>query len=70
MKRLLFLFLMLFGANTAFSQLEVKEGSFKEVMGFVNIDTEKMYDDNEQPYSVLNIKTVKCGFTSAIMHLL
>ena len=58
MKRLLFLFLMLFLANAAFSQLEVKDDSFKEVMGFVNINTEKMYDDNDQPYAVLKIKTV------------
>lgn len=57
MKRLLFLFLMLFLANACFSQLEVKDGSFKEVMGFVNINTDKMYDDNDQPYAVLKIKT-------------
>lgn len=42
---------------TAFAQLEVKEGSFKEVPGFVNINTEKMYDDNDKPYAVLKIKT-------------
>lgn len=42
---------------TAFAQLEVKEGSFKEVPGFININTEKMYDDNDKPYAVLKIKT-------------
>ena len=41
----------------AFAQLEVKEGSFKEVKGFVNIKTEKMYDDNDKPYAVLKIRT-------------
>lgn len=39
------------------AQLEVKEGSFKEVPGFVNIDTDRMYDDNNKPYAVLKIKT-------------
>lgn len=41
----------------AIAQLEVKEGSFKEVAGFVNINIDKMYDDNDKPYSVLKIKT-------------
>ena len=40
-----------------FAQLEVKEGSFKEVAGFVNINTEKMYDDNDKPYAVLKVRT-------------
>lgn len=40
-----------------FAQLEVKEGSFKEVKGFVNINTDKMYDDNDKPYAVLKIRT-------------
>lgn len=39
------------------AQLVVKEGSFKEVPGFVNINTEKMYDDNDKPYAVLKITT-------------
>ena len=42
---------------SALAQLEVKDGSFKEVPGFVNINTEKMYDDNDKPYAVLKIKT-------------
>lgn len=41
----------------AIAQLEVKEDSFKEVPGFVNINTEKMYDDNEKPYAVIKIRT-------------
>ncbi len=51
---LLFLILL---AIPAFAQLEIQEGSFKEVPGFVNINTEKMYDDNDKPYAVLKIKT-------------
>lgn len=41
----------------SFAQLEVKEESFKEVPGFVNINTDKMYDDNDKPYAVLKIRT-------------
>lgn len=57
MKRfLLFISAMAFSLNIM-AQLEVKECSFKEVPGFVNINTEKMYDDNDKPYAVLKIKT-------------
>lgn len=56
-KLLLSIFAILLSLN-ALAQLEVKEGSFKEVKGFVNINTDKMYDDNEKPYAVLKIKTV------------
>ena len=44
-----------------YAQLEVKEGSFKEVPGFVNINVDKMYDDNDKPYAVLKIKTENIG---------
>ena len=57
MRRFLTLSILLIVTHCAFAQLEVKEGSFKEVIGFVNINTEKMYDDNDKPYSVLKIKT-------------
>lgn len=57
MKRLIILFVALFLNTASFAQLEVKEGSFKEVLGFVNINIEKMYDDNDKPYAVVKIKT-------------
>lgn len=57
MKKLLLFFLAIFLSIPVFAQLEVKEGSFKEVKGFVNINTDKMYDDNDKPYAVLKIKT-------------
>ena len=58
MKRKLLLFvLVIFLSVTAYAQLEVKHGSFKEVVGFVNIDPDKQTDDNEQPYAVLKVKT-------------
>ena len=43
---------------TAFAQLEVKKGSFKEVPGFVNINTEIMDDDNNVLYAVIKVNTV------------
>ena len=57
MRRFVLLFLGLFLYLTAFAQLEVKEGSFKKVDGFVNINLDKQTDDNDKPYAVLKIKT-------------
>ena len=56
-KLLLLLSIVLWGGYCAFAQLEVKPGSFKEVVGFVNIDLDKQTDDNDQPYAVLKVKT-------------
>ncbi len=43
----------------AFAQLEVKKGSFKEVPGFVNINPDENYqnDDNDLPYAVIKVRT-------------
>ena len=57
MKKSLLLFWLVISGFLCFAQLEVKEGSFKKVDGFVNINIDKMYDDNEKPYAVLKIKT-------------
>ena len=58
MKRfLLLLSIFALSSITTFAQLQVKENSFKKVDGFVNINIEKMYDDNDKPYAVLKIKT-------------
>ena len=54
---ILLLFLINFLSLPALAQLEVKQGSFKEVPGFININTEKMFDDNDKPYAVIKIKT-------------
>lgn len=56
-KLLLLLSIVLWGGYCAFAQLEVKPGSFKEVVGFVNLDLDKQTDDNDQPYAVLKVKT-------------
>ena len=50
MRRFVLLFLGLFLYLTAFAQLEVKEGSFKKVDGFVNINLDKQTDDNDRPH--------------------
>lgn len=59
LKRLILLVFAIFmgGGLALFAQLEVKDGSFKQVPGFININTEKMYDDNDKPYAVLKIRT-------------
>ena len=51
-RKFLFLLFTFFLSIPLFAQLEVKEDSFKEVAGFVNINTEIMYDDNDKPYAV------------------
>ena len=53
----LILFFTLNMSVSVFAQLVVDEGSFKEVVGFVNINTDKMYDDNDRAYAVLKVKT-------------
>lgn len=57
MRKIIVLFVVLLLSISAFAQLEVKEGSFKLVEGFVNINTDKMYDDNDKLYAVLKVKT-------------
>ncbi len=58
-KHYLLLVLLVFYSLVAIAQLEVKPDSFKEVVGFVNINTDPNYqtDDNDKPFSVLKIKT-------------
>lgn len=56
-RKLTILLLAIILSFPAFAQLEVKEGSFKEVKGFVNINTDKMYDENDKPYAVIKVKT-------------
>ena len=51
---ILFLLFLSFGAT---AQLEVKPDSFKEVVGFININLEKYSDDNDVPYAVIKVKT-------------
>ena len=57
MKKLLLILLIFIGVGRAFAQIEVESDSFKEVPGFVNLDIDRMYDDNGEPYAVLKIRT-------------
>ena len=56
-KYLISFILVLIASFPVVAQLEVKPGSFKEVVGFVNINVDKMYDDNDKPYAVLKVRT-------------
>lgn len=58
-KKLLPLLFLLFLCKYAFSQLEVKEGSFKEVPGFVNINPDPNYqiDDKNMQFAVIKVRT-------------
>lgn len=57
MKKILFVFAVLFFSISSYAQLEVKPGSFKEVLGFVNINTDIYEDDNNVLYSVIKVNT-------------
>lgn len=59
MKKYLFLLFIIILSIPAFAQLEVKKGSFKEVDGFVNINSDPNYqtDDNNLPFAVIKVRT-------------
>ena len=59
MRRFILLVIVLFLSIPLFAQLEVKKGSFKEVPGFVNINSDPNYqnDDNDLPFAVIKIRT-------------
>lgn len=58
-RKYIVLFAALIIAIPTFAQLEVKEGSFKEVLGFVNINPNPDYqtDDNDLPFAVIKVRT-------------
>ncbi len=59
MRKTIILLIALLLSVPIFAQLEVKEGSFKEVPGFVNINSDPnyQYDDNNLPYAVIKVRT-------------
>ena len=59
MKKLLLFGLAIICSLNLMAQLEVKEGTFKEVPGFVNINTDDnyQYDDNDLPFAVIKVRT-------------
>ena len=56
MRRIL-LFLFTFMSLTAFSQIHVKEGSFHQIEGYVMLDKNDHYDDNNRPMALIKIST-------------
>lgn len=57
MKKTIFLIITVLMSFVAFAQLEVKKDSFHEVAGFVNIDLDRQTDANDNPYTVIKVKT-------------
>lgn len=57
MKRFILLYIFTILAIPLLAQLEVLSGSFKEVLGFVNISLDKQTDINNQPYSIIKVTT-------------
>ena len=58
MRKIILLLVFWLLSVAAYSQLEVKAGSFKEVLGFVNINTDIYDDDNGVLYAVIKVNTV------------
>ena len=56
MKKLL-LILLTFISLTSFAQMHVKEGSFRQIDGFVMVDKNDHYDDNNHPMALIKIST-------------
>lgn len=57
MKKITAILFLLFLSFGAMAQLDVKPDSFKEVVGFVNINLDIQEDDNNVPYAVVKVKT-------------
>ena len=59
MKKSILLIVSLLLSMCSFAQLEVKSDSFKEVPGFVNINSDQnyQYDDNDLPFAVIKVRT-------------
>ncbi|MBO4574283.1 MAG: SUMF1/EgtB/PvdO family nonheme iron enzyme [Bacteroidales bacterium] len=59
MKKTFLIIISLLLTTAAMAQLEVKNGSFKEVTGFVNINSDPyyQYDENDQMFAVVKVRT-------------
>lgn len=56
MKKLILLLFAFISCN-AFSQINVKENSFRQIDGFVMLDKNEHYDDNNKPMALIKIST-------------
>ena len=54
-KVLLFIFALI--SINLFSQIQVKEGSFRKIDGYVMLDKKDHYDDNDNPMALIKIST-------------
>lgn len=57
MKRIFTFILLIFISHNVFSQIHVKENSFKQIDGFVMLDKNDHYDDNDRPMALIKIST-------------
>ncbi|MBQ8222232.1 MAG: hypothetical protein IJZ87_02605 [Bacteroidales bacterium] len=57
MKKLCLLIIFIIAATAAFSQIRVKEGSFRKIDGFVMLDKMDHIDDNKVPMALIKIST-------------
>ena len=53
----LFLILLIFMSLTSFAQMQVKENSFHQIDGYVMLDKNDHYDDNNLPMALIKIST-------------
>ena len=56
MKKVLLVIFALISLN-AFSQINVKEGSFRKIEGYVMLDKSEHLDDNTNPMALIKITT-------------
>ena len=56
MKKLLII-LLTFISLSSYAQIQVKENSFRQIDGFVMLDKNEHYDDNDQPMALIKIST-------------
>ena len=56
MKKLI-LILLTFMSFTSLAQMQVKENSFRQIDGFVMLDKNEHYDDNNLPMALIKIST-------------
>ena len=57
MKKIFTVILLIFICHNVFSQIKVKENSFHQIEGFVMLDKNDHYDDNNRPMALIKIAT-------------
>ena len=57
MKKIFTAILLIFICHNVFSQIKVKENSFHQIEGFVMLDKNDHYDDNNRPMALIKIAT-------------